>query len=74
MFEKDKGHFGQLLRGVRKTQANHFPSLQAAISADPTMIWTLMAGPAQRGFETGLKPCETVGKQLYLLLLHLYGN
>ena len=24
--------------------------------------------------ETGLKPPETVGKQLYPLILHLYGN
>ena len=24
--------------------------------------------------ETGLKPSETVGKQLYPLILHLYGN
>ena len=24
--------------------------------------------------ETGLKSFETVGKQLYLLVLHLYGN
>ena len=25
-------------------------------------------------FETALKPSETVGKQLYPLILHLYGN
>ena len=45
---------------------------KAAIFADPTFIWKLLAGPKRS--ETGLKPSETVGKQLYLLILHLYGN
>ena len=45
---------------------------KAAVSADPTFIWKLLASPKRS--ETGLKPSETVGKQLCLLILHLYGN
>ena len=42
------------------------------MSADPTFVWKF-AGIPKRS-ETGLKPSETVGKQLYPLILHLYGN
>ena len=42
------------------------------MSADPTFIWKLVDIPKRS--ETGLKPFETVGKQLYLLILHLYGK
>ena len=45
---------------------------KAAISADPTFIRKLVDSPKRS--ETGLKPFETVEKQLYLLILHLYGN
>ena len=45
---------------------------KAAISADPTFIWKLLDIPKRS--ETGLKPSETVEKQRYLLILHLYGN
>ena len=45
---------------------------KAAIFADPTFIWKLLASPKRS--ETGLKPSESVGKQLYLLILHLYVN
>ena len=45
---------------------------KASISADATFIWKLMDAPKR--FETGLKPSGTVGKQLYLLILHWYGN
>ena len=45
---------------------------KAAVSADPTFIWKFADIPNR--FETGLKPIETVGKQLYLLILHLYGK
>ena len=45
---------------------------KAAISADPTFVWKFVGVP--KGSETGLKPFETVGKQLYPLILHLYGN
>ena len=43
---------------------------KAVISADPTFIWKVVDSPKRS--ETGLKPSETVGKQLYLLTLHLY--
>ena len=42
------------------------------MSADPTFVWKFVDVPKR--FETGLKPSETVGKQLYPLILHLYGN
>ena len=45
---------------------------KAAISADPTFVWKFVDVPKRS--ETGLKPSETVGKQLYPLILHLYGN
>ena len=45
---------------------------KAAISADPTFVWKFVGIPKRS--ETGLKPSETVGKQLYPLILHLYGN
>ena len=45
---------------------------KAAIFADPTCIWKLVDSPKRS--ETGLKPSETVEKQLYLLILHLYGK
>ena len=45
---------------------------KAAISADPAFMWELVAGPKR--FETGMKLSKTVGKQRYLLVLHLYGN
>ena len=45
---------------------------KAAISADPTFVWIFVDIPKRS--ETGLKPSETVGKQLYPLILHLYGN
>ena len=37
------------------------------MSADPTFIWTVADTPKRS--QTGLKPFETVGKQLYLLIL-----
>ena len=40
--------------------------------ADPTFVWKFVDVPKRS--ETGLKPSETVGKQLYPLILHLYGN
>ena len=43
---------------------------KAAISADPTFVWKFVDIPKRS--ETGLKPSETVGKQLYTLILHLY--
>ena len=46
--------------------------LKAAISADPTFVWKFVDIPERS--ETGLKPSETVGKQLYPLILPLYGN
>ena len=42
------------------------------MSADPTFVWKLVGIPKRS--ETGLKPSETVGMQLYSLILHLYGN
>ena len=45
---------------------------KAAISADPTFVWKFVDVPKRS--ETGLKPSETIGKQLYPLILHLYGN
>ena len=45
---------------------------KAAISADPTFVWKFVDIPKRS--ETCLKPSETVGKQLYPLILHLYGN
>ena len=42
------------------------------MSADPTFVWKFVGIPKRS--ETGLKPSETVGKQLYPLILHLYGN
>ena len=42
------------------------------MSADPTFVWKFVDIPKRS--ETGLKPSETVGKQLYPLILHLYGN
>ena len=45
---------------------------KAAISADPTFVWKFVDIPKRS--ETGLKPFETVGKQLYPLILRLYGN
>ena len=45
---------------------------KAAISTDPTFVWKFVDVPKRS--ETGLKPSETVGKQLYPLILHLYGN
>ena len=45
---------------------------KAAISADPTFVWKFVDVPERS--ETGLKPSETVGKQLFPLILHLYGN
>ena len=40
------------------------------MSADPTLIWKLLASPTRS--ETGLKPSETVGKQLYPHRTHFY--
>ena len=40
------------------------------MSADPTFVWKFVDLPERS--ETGLKPSETVGKQLYPLILHLY--
>ena len=40
--------------------------------ADPTFVWKFVGIPKRS--ETGLKPSETVGKQLCPLILHLYGN
>ena len=37
---------------------------KAAISADPTFVWKFVDIPKRS--ETGLKPSETVGKQLYI--------
>ena len=45
---------------------------KAAISAGPTFIWNVVGSPKRS--ETGLKLSETVGKQLYLLVLHLNGK
>ena len=45
---------------------------KAARSADPTFVWKFADVPKRSG--TGLKPFETVGKQLYPLILHSYGN
>ena len=45
---------------------------KAAISADPTFVWKFVDVPKRS--ETGLKPSETVGKQLYFLIPHLYKN
>ena len=42
------------------------------MSADPTFVWKFVGIPKRS--ETGLKPSETVGKQLDPLILHLYGN
>ena len=42
------------------------------MSADPTFVWKFVDPPERS--ETALKPSETVGKQLYPLILHLYGN
>ena len=42
------------------------------MSADPTFIWKFLDVPKRS--ETGLKPSEIVGKQLYPLILHFYGN
>ena len=42
------------------------------MSADPAFVWKFVDIPERS--ETGLKPSETVGKQLYPLILHLYGN
>ena len=42
------------------------------MSADPTFVWKFVGIPERS--ETGLKPSEPVGKQLYPLILHLYGN
>ena len=44
------------------------------LDPDPTFVWKFVDVPKR--FETGLKPSETVtvGKQLYPLILHLYGN
>ena len=42
------------------------------MSADPTFVWKFVGMPKRS--ETSLKPSETVGKQLYPLILHLYGN
>ena len=42
------------------------------MSADPTFVWKFVG--IQKRSETGLRPSETVGKQLYPLILHLYGN
>ena len=47
-------------------------SRKAAISTDPTFVWKFVGIPKRS--ETGLKPSETVGKQLYPLILPLYGN
>ena len=41
-------------------------------TADPTFVWKFVDIPKRS--ETGLKPSETVGKQLYPVILHLYGN
>ena len=42
------------------------------VSADPTFVWKFVDIPKRS--ERGLTPSETVGKQLYPLILHLYGN
>ena len=42
------------------------------MSADPTFVWKFVDVPKRS--ETGLKPSETVGKQLHPLILRLYGN
>ena len=42
------------------------------MSADPTFVWKFVGVPKRS--ETGLKPSETVGKQLHPLILHLYGH
>ena len=42
------------------------------MSADSTFVRNFVDIPKRS--ETGLKPSETVGKQLYPLILHLYGN
>ena len=42
------------------------------MSADPTFVWKFVGIP--KGSETGLKPSETVGNQLYPPILQLYGN
>ena len=42
------------------------------MSADPTFVGKFV-GISKRS-ETGLKPSETVGMQLYPLILHLHGN
>ena len=48
------------------------PFETAVMSADPTFV-SKFVDLSERS-ETGLKPSETVGKQLYPLILHLYGN
>ena len=42
------------------------------MSADPTFVWQFVDIPKRS--ETGLQPSATVGKQLYPLILRLYGN
>ena len=39
------------------------------MSADPTFVWNVVDIPKRS--ETGLKPSETVGKQLYPLILYI---
>ena len=43
---------------------------KAVMSADPTFVWKFVDLPERS--ETGLKPSETVGKQLYPLILHCW--
>ena len=42
------------------------------MSAEPTFVWKFVDIPKRS--ETALKPSEAVGKLLYPLILHLYGN
>ena len=58
--------------GIPKRSETGLKCRKAAISADPTFVWKFVDIPERS--ETGLKPSETVGKQLYPLILHLYGN
>ena len=59
-------------KGVWNRSETVWNCRKAAISADPTFVWKFVDIPKRS--ETGLKPSETVGKQLYPLILHLYGN
>ena len=54
--------------GNLRTSQRGLKQVKNRLSADPTFV------DVPKRSETGLKPSETVGKQLYPLLLHLYGN